>query len=436
MKLLPRSLFGRNFLLIAALLLIAQIVFALLYQFVVVRPRVEQFARHARIHREAISSALRLMPQEARAQYLAQLNQSREFSLLRSEPVAAFNTPRDRLTRWMLEPLLVQLGGAPRLRWQEGSRRRLWMEMRIGQEHYWLGMRGDALVRRFSLPMLLSWLFSGLLALAGAWLIQRRINRPLQSLADAAGALARGEPVPRLPEDGPSEIAAMAASFNHMADDLSQIERERILMLAGVSHDLRTPLTKLRLIVEMLSTSKEDEPLVGSAIRSIESADRILDQFIDFARIGDAELGERTDLNVLAGSAVDALALPDEEPVLQDLGELPQLLLRPVAIRRLVINLLANARRHGGGQIVLRTGVERGQVVLSVCDRGPGIPPAALAGITQPFARLDGARSGKPGAGLGLAIALRIAQLHSGRLCLENREGGGFEARLELPLAV
>ncbi|WP_417068393.1 ATP-binding protein [Niveibacterium terrae] len=432
MKLLPRSLFGRNLLLIVALLLAAQIAFALLYQFVAVRPRAAQFARYAQIHREAIAEALRLMPPEARAQYLDQLNRSPEFSLLTREPPAASDTPPGRMTRWLLGPVLEQMGGAKRLRWQEGARRQVWMEMRVGHEHYWLGMRGDALVRRFSVPMLLSWAFSGVLALAGAWLIQRRINRPLQSLADAAGAVARGEPVSRLPEDGPTEIATVSASFNRMADDLARTERDRALMLAGISHDLRTPLTRLRLVVEMLAGG--DEQLVGSAVRSIESADRILDQFIDFARIGDSEALELSDLNALACSVVEAMAMPDEEPVLLDLGELPGLALRPGAMRRLVINLLANARRHGAGQIVLHTEAREDAIVLAVRDHGPGIPEEALAGITQPFARLGSARGGKPGAGLGLAIALRVAQRHGGRLLLENRAEGGFEARLELPL--
>lgn len=429
MRLLPRSLFGRNLLLIVALLLASQLAFALLYQFVVVRPRTAQFARHARIHREAISAALRLMPPEARAQYLDQLNRSPEFSLLTRAPPSS-DTPRDRMTRWMLGPLLEQMGG--RLRWQEGARRQVWMEMSVGHEHYWLGLRGEALVRRFSMPMLLSWIFSAVLALAGAWVIQRRINRPLQSLADAAGVLARGEAAPHLPEDGPTEIATVAASFNRMADDLARTERERALMLAGISHDLRTPLTRLRLIVEMLAAG--DAQLVGSAVRSIESADRILDQFIDFARIGDGEAALPCDLNALAGDAVEALALPDEEPVLLDFGELPLLPLRAVAMRRLVINLLVNARRHGGGQITLHTGVRERCVVLSVRDCGPGIPEEALAGITKPFARLGSARSGKPGAGLGLAIAMRVTQLHGGRLLLENRAEGGLEARVELPL--
>ena len=131
--------------------------------------------------------------------------------------------------------------------------------------------------------------------------------------------------------------------------------------------------------------------------------------------------------------------MPDEEPVLLDLGELPGLALRPVAMRRLVINLLANARRHGAGQIVLHTEAREDAIVLAVRDHGPGIPEEALAGITQPFARLGSARSGKPGAGLGLAIALRVAQLprrpvaarksRRGRLRGPARDAGLTQAR-------
>jgi len=211
-----------------------------------------------------------------------------------------------------------------------------------------------------------------------------------------------------------------------MSSALDDLERERALMLAGVSHDLRTPLTKLRLGLEMLDNPAEAD-LIASMVRSIETADAVIDQFIDYARIGHDEAMQAVDLNALVRHAVQAVLDPRLEIALQ-LGELPEVIVRPVAVERLVTNLLQNAMRHGAPPFIVRTERVGERVRLAVQDSGPGIPEAEIDRLRRPFAQLDTARGGKPGAGLGLAIADRVARLHGGELGLRNRAEGGLEA--------
>jgi two-component system osmolarity sensor histidine kinase EnvZ len=269
------------------------------------------------------------------------------------------------------------------------------------------------------------------LAILATFFIVWRLNRPLAELARAAGKLGRGgDPAP-VAETGPSEIRAVARAFNQMKDDLQTSQRERATFLAGISHDLRTPLARMRLEVEMLE-GKVEPAAHGGMVQDLEDMNAIIDQFIDFSRSEAAEPLSPVNLAELAHACAQRAARSGAQ-VLTQPGEVPDLLLRPLAMQRLVDNLLGNAARHAGGEILVRTGVEAGTAFLSVLDRGPGIPAASVDRLKQPFTRADEARSGGSGAGLGLAIANRVATLHGGRLDLLPRAGGGLEARLSLP---
>jgi two-component system osmolarity sensor histidine kinase EnvZ len=224
----------------------------------------------------------------------------------------------------------------------------------------------------------------------------------------------------------------VAQAFNRMKDDLRHSERERTTFLAGVSHDLRTPLARLRLGIEMLGD--KDPQMQRELAGDIEDINAIIDQFLDFARGEAAEAPVVADLNDLARAAAERFARTGAA-VKCETGELPRLRLRPVAIQRLVENLVGNAVRHAGGEIVIRTARVGDQVALAVLDRGPGIPEGEIARLKKPFTRLDDARSGTSGAGLGLAIVERIARMHKGRFDILARAGGGLECRVTLPIA-
>lgn len=282
----------------------------------------------------------------------------------------------------------------------------------------------------------LGWFLAiGLLSTAAAWIFVRLLSLPLKRLVFAARQIGRGRSV-RLPvSDTPSEMTELYRAFNQMAEDLEQAARERELMLAGVSHDLRTPLTRLRLSLELLPADNE---LTEDMVRDIEDMNAILDQFLAFIRDGRDEPLEELDLNELIREVAAPLN-QNEECVRLCLEPLPAMPLRRVSFKRLLANLMENALRHGGSGVEVCSSLSGGQaapyVVLSVLDRGPGIDPAELESIFNPFIRGDRARSSK-GTGLGLAIVKRIAAQHGGSVELRNRAGGGVEARVRLPLGL
>ncbi|MGY4534731.1 two-component system osmolarity sensor histidine kinase EnvZ [Pseudomonas sp. TE3786] len=282
----------------------------------------------------------------------------------------------------------------------------------------------------------LGWFLAiGVLSTAAAWIFVRQLNQPLKRLVSATRQLGQGRSV-RLPiSDTPSEMTEVYSAFNQMAEGLEQAARERELMLAGVSHDLRTPLTRLRLGLELLNSDTE---LVNDMVRDIEDMDAILDQFLAFIRDGRDERLEEVDLADLVADAV-APFNHDRENVRLCLEPVPPFPLRRVSMKRLLNNLIENALHHGGNAVEVAAYVSGDSnapyVVLSVLDRGNGIDPSELGDIFNPFIRGDRARGGK-GTGLGLAIVKRIAAQHGGSVELRNRSGGGLEARVCLPLGL
>jgi two-component system osmolarity sensor histidine kinase EnvZ len=272
------------------------------------------------------------------------------------------------------------------------------------------------------------------LALVGGLALMLRVNRPLRALTDAAADIAAGKNPPVLPERGPSEIRTLSQAFNRMSSALRQQESNRAVLLAGVSHDLRTPLSRLRLALEM--SSARLDPAVREGMQAdIEDMDGIINQFLDFARDAAAEAPQaRADLNALVEMLVDRYRRRGQ-PVEAHLAQLPPLKLKPMAVQRMVTNLVDNALRYGGGPVEIETGREGEMAVLKVLDRGPGIPEQEVERVMQPFTRLEQARSDMQGAGLGLAIVDRVARMHGGEVRLAPRSGGGLEARVELPVA-
>ncbi|MDD1021847.1 MULTISPECIES: ATP-binding protein [Pseudomonas] len=282
----------------------------------------------------------------------------------------------------------------------------------------------------------LGWFLAiGLLSTASAWIFVSQLNQPLKRLVYAARQLGQGRSV-RLPiSDTPSEMTEVYRAFNQMAEDVEQAGRERELMLAGVSHDLRTPLTRLRLSLELMGAHTD---LTDDMVRDIEDMDAILDQFLAFIRDGRDESVEEVDLSDL----VREVAAPynqNQERVHLRLESIQPFPLRRVSMKRLLNNLIGNALNHAGTDVEVAAYVSGDTnapyVVLSVMDRGAGIDPSELEAIFNPFTRGDRARGGK-GTGLGLAIVKRIAAMHGGNVELRNRPDGGLEARVRLPLGL
>jgi two-component system osmolarity sensor histidine kinase EnvZ len=205
------------------------------------------------------------------------------------------------------------------------------------------------------------------------------------------------------------------------------MERERAMVLAGISHDLRTPLSRMRLALEMSGAAASE---AGAMATDIDEIDAIIGQFLDFARDVNEEKA-RQDLSELMGEVAEHYRRLGKDISLRTNGT-AQLPFARMAVRRAVSNLVDNALRYGREPIELEVEKRNGMALIEVRDRGPGIPAGETERLKRPFTRLEAARSGPPGAGLGLAIVERIARAHNGALELLPREGGGLVARLAL----
>lgn len=297
-------------------------------------------------------------------------------------------------------------------------------------DHSWLNARARLPgPRPAPLGVLAAALVSVIIVGVGAALVSRQIGRPLADLANAAQALGAGEANVVAPVSGPEDVRRASTAFNAMAERLGrQLNRQR-QMLWALSHDLRTPITAIRLRAELV----DDEAARQRLLASVEEMEQLTEQALALARAGASDearvkvdLAEiaRTLCGELQDMGVDVRTDADE-PVIAEC--------RPSEIARALRNLAENAAKYGGGGVM---GVyrEAGEVVVEVLDQGPGVPPEQLAKLTDPFFRADEARSsGANGAGLGLAIAQAIAEAHAGRLELANRAPHGFTARLVLP---
>ena len=252
----------------------------------------------------------------------------------------------------------------------------------------------------------------------------------MRRLEFAAREIGRGDNPGQLKEEGLEEMVTVTRAFNQMARNVQQLEEDRTLLLAGVSHDLRTPLTRIRLATEFMG---EDEAEVREGIvRDTEDMDQIIDQFISFVRDGRDERDQVGDLNALVEDCIKSARIQTQD-ISYEFDELPPLPFKPMAMKRLVTNLIMNGLKYAGAPLEVKTSVVGNSVRVSVFDQGPGIDEKEMERLFQPFSRGNSARSGG-GSGLGLAIVQRIAELHRGKVSLHNRKEGGLEARLEFPI--
>jgi two-component system osmolarity sensor histidine kinase EnvZ len=324
-----------------------------------------------------------------------------------------------------------------------GRMQHLSREVRDGEDWFWAtlpsGERSIAVgfpARRIGtqpLRTLLVTLVGGLLlaVLAAVWLA-RRIAEPLARLQQAVAEVGRGEVPELLPEAGPRELAALAAGFNRMARQVRELLGARTTLLAGVSHDLRTPLARMRLALALLA-EQPSPALIVRLDHDIEEMNRLIGKVLDLARGLDGETSDEVDLlallaDVAAGTPVATIRIvPPAETI--------RLHVPPLALRRVLGNLVDNARRHGGGapvELLVQHGTPATRI--GVLDRGPGIPADQIEAVFQPFHRVEASRSATTGGtGLGLAIVRQLADANGWRVELLPRDDGGLAAWLILP---
>ncbi len=280
-------------------------------------------------------------------------------------------------------------------------------------------------------PPLLTFLLSALMIALAAVFTVRRITRPLNRLAAAAERLGRGEAVEDLPETGPDQFRATTRAFNLMNKRLQRYVADRMRFLAAVSHDLRTPLTSLRLRAEFI----DDDETRTRMLATLEEMNQMVDAVLDFVREDTKnEATDRVDLASLVEAVCDDFSDLGRPVELTPPPALPDVVCRPLSVKRALRNLIDNAVKYGTrARVSVETAART--VTIHVDDDGPGLSDKDLERIFDPFVRLEDSRSRETGGvGLGLSIARSIAQSHGGRIDAKCRKEGGLRMSFVLPL--
>jgi two-component system osmolarity sensor histidine kinase EnvZ len=429
----PRSLLWRTFILLAALVLATTFGWFSIFRAYEIEPRARQISQNFVSIVNLTRTALVTSQPERLHELLSELSEREGIQVYPAEPGERIAPPSDRpLVRLVSEMIRQQLGENTRFARERDGKPGFWVSFHIDDDEYWVRVPRERIERQIALR----WLGWGALALAlsllAAYFLVSRLNRPLRALARAASAIGKGKIPEPIPESGPEEIRTLSHAFNQMSKDLARLDADRALILAGVSHDLRTPLSRLRLGLEM---SGADPQLKDGMTADIEEMDRTINQFLDFARTDGGEPLQHADLATIAAEVAEHYRRRGKS-VATDLSAVPELPLQALSMRRVVLNLIDNALRYGEREVSVAVHAEDGAAVLEVADRGPGVPASEVERLKQPFTRLEVARSDKGGAGLGLAIVERVVRAHRGSFELLAREGGGLVARIRLPLAV
>ena len=430
------SLFRRTALTVAAGLLVFQVAAGLAVFGYVLLPLAQRSADDLAAFLVLSARTWVELPPETRPAFAAELAENHGIGLSEApdrhdEEVQYhpyMNLLRDALAR-RLDP-----GTPPRL-----------AELQDGRFHADIPMAGQALHFTFAKDLVsqsplsaLWWIFASgvLITLATAWLLARRVTAPVARLAHAARQIGVGEHPALLPETGDRELAELARAFNDTAARLAAQRENQATLLAGVSHDLRTPLARLKMALGLLAEDR-DSPLLPRMEGDVAEIDSLIGAQLALSRAREREEAREIDVDALLAERTGAAsALAPGEITLLARGGPCRATVAPVALQRIVANLVDNALAHAGGGHVEVVRRRCGSILfVGVRDRGPGIPAALREAVFRPFFRLEPSRNrATGGSGLGLAIARQLAETHGWRLALKARIGGGTSAWLAIAL--
>jgi len=434
---LKSGLFWRTFVLLSFLITVSMAAWVLSFRMLERGPRAQQMAAQVVSIVTITRAALTHSAPEMRRELLFDLASDegvRVYPLEQTDQVEP--VPDDILMPELQTDVRAKLGGDTKFAGKVNDVSGFWISFKIGDDdEYWLMLERDRLEHAG-----LQWfgwaLIVLVISLLGAGFISGLINQPLSRLAFAARALAKGQQPEPLPEAGPTEIIEANRSFNQMVDDLKRVESDRAVILAGISHDLRTPLARMLLEVEMAKLPTDAREGMHADIGQM---DAIIGQFLDYAKPTDATSFAKFDLSaLLADSAHEATRLPDVR-IRTEIDSNIAIQGNATDLQRVINNLIENARRYGKTpgstvtEIDIKAGIESDQAVVEISDHGNGVADGDKEHLLRPFTRLDAARGQANGSGLGPAIVERVVKRHGGQLQLLNREGGGLSVRISIP---
>lgn len=433
----PRTLFGRTALTVATAFLVFQFLALALAVYFVLLPMAKRSADDLAALMVLSAQTWVELPPETRPDFIAELAHNHHLDLAVAPSLQLGSEPHRPYLLLLENALEARTGRAIRIEVDSLHTDKFWAIIPTGDQAVRIGFSHERIGVKPPLAVVLILGLGALFALLTTLVVVRRTTRPLAQLARAAAEVGRGQLPELLDESGPEELAMLARSFNRMAWQVRELLANRTTLLAGISHDLRTPLARLRLALEILAENPNPKLLAGMQ-RDLEEMDGLIGAFLELSRGLQQEKTAPFEIGQLIGELVgDArrtgatIEWPGcAAPCVHEAGA--------TALRRILANLIENALRYGDGKPILLSCVcERETTLISVLDRGPGIPPEQVEAVFRPFYRLETSRSkATGGSGLGLAIARQLAEANGWRIQLLPRVGGGTEARLSLPATI
>ncbi len=432
------SLFWRTLLLVLLLIVASLAAWLQSYRVLERGPRAQTISQQVVSVVNITRAALLYADPLVRSDLLAELAANEGVRIYPLEPDDKVTPlPDGPLIKLIEQAIVAKLGADTRLAADVNGITGLWVSLSMADDDYWVFIERDPVARTYGTQWIGWAMVALLLSVIGAVLITRLINRPLAQLSRASAELGSGRDPAPLPESGPIEIRTVNESFNRMVTDLGKLEADRAVLLAGISHDLRTPLSRLRLELELAPLP---ESARAAMVADIEQMDAIVRQFLDYARKAPQARATEVDLSAALAAAVQRARIDAEPNSAVEVEIAPDVQVRGYAVEldRALDNLLTNAVRYGRDaetgrlQIAVSLTATAERAVVSVADQGSGVSAKEIDRLLRPFERGEAARSGSTGAGLGLPIVERIARMHGGDLHLSANSPHGLRVEMRL----
>ena len=439
MNFLPKKLLSRFVLLIATLLIVSQLVSLKIFDNFEREPRAEALAQEIITVVNFTKAALYAAAPSKRIQLFREINNIDDIKVYAAYPFESIEPiPNDPFLKLVVKKITARIPSGNFVVINHYDIPGVWVSFEIDGDMFWVVVPRLITDRPFPWHWIGWGIVIAILAISGAYITTKRISRPINNLIDAADKIRNGHNVSKLPLDSVTEFRKLSEAFNEMAEVLSKVSKERKFLLASVSHDIRTPLTRIRLASEMLPSNSS--ALKESLEEDIIEINDILNQFLDFARGFQDE--PKTPINL-------GKLLKDIQTKHKRMGQtftlkkknirtdIPKKLfidIRPIAFQRCLDNLINNAFFYSTGKVILQATLLEESFTISIMDNGPGIPEDQKSKLLLPFERVDEARGNKGGSGLGLTIADRIVKAHDGKLELINRPEGGLDVKITIPI--
>jgi len=436
---LPKRLLSRFVLLIATLLIVSQLVSLKIFDNFEREPRAAALAQEIITIVNFTKASLYAAAPSKRIQLFREINNIGDIKIYAAFPFESIEPiPDDPFLKLVVEKITAKISPGSFVVINHYDIPGVWVSFEIDGDMFWVVVPRLISDRPFPWHWIGWGIVIAILAILGAYVTTKRISRPINNLIDAADKIRNGHNVKKLPLDSVTEFRALSEAFNEMTENLSKVNKERKFLLASVSHDIRTPLTRIRLASEMLPPNSSS--LKESLEADVMEINDILNQFLDFARGFEDEPKIPVNLGILLRDIQTKHKRMGQNFILKKKNirtDIPKKLfidLRPLAFQRCLDNLINNAFFYSNGKVILEASLLEESFTISIIDNGPGIPEEQKSKLLKPFERVDEARGNKGGSGLGLTIADRIIKAHDGKLELINRPEGGLDAKITIPI--